>query len=163
MQMRIFQLPKTAMQEGRGLTKRWVLEFEPDSPRGIEPLMGWTSSPDTRQQLRLWFDTEEEAIIYAERHGYMYSLDRPRERDIRPKSYAENFRTDRLPHRRDALAHRRQLDAVLLVLVDLPAGADPEHEPAPGQVVQGQGRHRLMWVHPRPEPQRKFSTRPMND
>ncbi len=96
MQVRIFQLPKTAMQQGRGLTKRWVLEFEPEAPREIEPLMGWTSSPDTRQQLRLWFESAEEAIAYAERHGYMYSVERPRERRLRPKSYAENFRVDRL-------------------------------------------------------------------
>ncbi|HLW26157.1 MAG TPA: ETC complex I subunit [Kiloniellales bacterium] len=96
MQVRIFQLPKTAMQQGRGLTKRWVLEFEPDAPRAIEPLMGWVSSRDTRQQLRLWFETQEEAIAYAERHGYMYTLERPRKRVIRPKSYGENFRADRL-------------------------------------------------------------------
>jgi len=96
MQMRIYQLPKTAMQSGRGNTRRWVLEFEPEAPRAIDPLMGWTSSRDTRQQLRLWFDDEAEAIAYAERHGYMYSLERPRKRDIQPKAYADNFRTDRL-------------------------------------------------------------------
>jgi hypothetical protein len=39
-----------------------------------------------------------------------------------------------------ALLDRRQLDAVLLVLVDLPAGADAQGEPAVGDPVDG-GRH----------------------
>ena len=46
-------------------------------PREIEPLMGWTSSGDTRQQLRLWFDTKEEAIAYAEREGIAYRVEEP--------------------------------------------------------------------------------------
>jgi len=96
MQVRIFQLPKTAMQSGRANTRRWVLEFEPSAPRSVEPLMGWTSSPDTRQQLRLWFETEAEAVAYAQKHGHMYTLERPRERPLRPKAYADNFKTDRL-------------------------------------------------------------------
>ena len=83
------------MQSGRGRTKRWVLEFEPESGRQVEPLMGWTSSRDTRAQTRLWFDSKQEALAYAERHGYMYVLEEPRERKIKPKAYADNFRSDR--------------------------------------------------------------------
>lgn len=83
------------MQQGRAGTERWLLEFEPGA-REVEPLMGWTSSRDTRRQLRLTFDSKEEAVAYAEKHGLMYSLEEPRERKIRPKAYAENFRTDRM-------------------------------------------------------------------
>ena len=54
---RIFKPAKTAMQSGEGRTKEWVLEFAPASPREIEPLMGWTSSGDMRQQVQLRFDT----------------------------------------------------------------------------------------------------------
>ena len=50
-------------------TKTWLLVFDEDKPREIEPLMGWTASGDTRQQVRLSFDTKEEAIAYAEREG----------------------------------------------------------------------------------------------
>ena len=60
---------KTAMQSGFGNTKAWVLDFEPETPRHVEPLMGWTSSGDMRQQLRLRFDTKEEAVASCERHG----------------------------------------------------------------------------------------------
>lgn len=91
MQVRIYRSPKTAMQSGRANTKRWVVEFEPQSGREVEPLMGWVSSGDTRQQVRMFFETEAEAVAYAERYGYMYTVERPRERSVRPKAYADNF------------------------------------------------------------------------
>lgn len=96
MQVRIFQPPKNPMQSGRATTRKWVMEFEPQSPRKVEPLMGWTSSADTRAQLRLRFDTLEEAIAYAEQEGLMYSVERSRERKVKPKLYADNFKYDRL-------------------------------------------------------------------
>jgi hypothetical protein len=58
--------------------------------------MGWTSSGDTRQQLRLRFESEDEAVAYAKKHGLMYTLERPQERQVRPKAYADNFRTARI-------------------------------------------------------------------
>lgn len=92
---RIYKPARNAMQSGKARTKDWVLEFEPDSPRGIEPLMGWTSSSDTKQQLRLTFDTKEQAIAYAERNGMPYQLfEPPPPRTVR-KSYADNFRWGR--------------------------------------------------------------------
>ena len=96
MQVRIYRSPKTAMQSGRANTKRWVVEFEPTTPQTADPLMGWTMSRDTRQQLRLWFESEEEAVAYAQRNGLMYSVEKARERTVRPKAYADNFRYDRL-------------------------------------------------------------------
>src|SRR5918997_1135706 len=59
MPVRIFKQPKNAMQSGMARAKLWTLVFEDDSPREIEPLMGWTSSGDTRQQIRLFFDSKE--------------------------------------------------------------------------------------------------------
>jgi len=96
MQVRIYRLSKNAMQSGRANTKRWVLEFEQTAARQVEPLMGWTSSRDTRQQLRLWFDSEEEAVAYARKYNYMYTVDRPIERNFQPKAYADNFKHGRL-------------------------------------------------------------------
>src|SRR3546814_6120054 len=85
MQVRIFQPPKSPMQSGRASLRKWVMEFEPSAPREVEPLMGWTSSSDTRAQLRLRFDTLEEAIAYAQQEGLMYSVERPRESKVKPK------------------------------------------------------------------------------
>jgi hypothetical protein len=96
MRVRIYQPAKTAMQSGRGNTRRWVMEFESAARREPEPLMGWTSQNDTRRQLRLFFDTREEAVAHAERNGYAYTVEEPRGRQVRPKSYADNFRYDRM-------------------------------------------------------------------
>lgn len=92
---RIYRPSKTAMQSGRALTKRWVLEFEPERPRTVEPLMGWTSSADMRSQILLEFDTREEAIAYAEKNQIPYQVFEPQAPRVRPKSYADNFRSDR--------------------------------------------------------------------
>ena len=48
MTARIYKPAKTAMQSGTAKTKDWVLDYEPEQPREIEPLMGWTSSGDMR-------------------------------------------------------------------------------------------------------------------
>lgn len=83
------------MQSGKALTKRWLLEFEPESPREIDPLMGWTSSSDMRSQVLLEFDTKEEAIAYAEKHEIPYQVFEPAAAAVRARSYSDNFRFDR--------------------------------------------------------------------
>ena len=95
-QARIFQPAKTAMQSGRGGTRKWVLEFEPGTPRMADPLMGWIGSADTLRQVRLTFDNRDDAVAYAERAGISYRVDEPHDRRIRPKSYAANFAYDRI-------------------------------------------------------------------
>ncbi|HYD99832.1 MAG TPA: ETC complex I subunit [Alphaproteobacteria bacterium] len=92
MQVRIFQPARNAMQSGRGRTKSWVLEYEPQTPRRPEPLMGWVSSGDTLNQVRMTFATKEDAIAYAERHGLKYDVADPHERKVKPRNYADNFR-----------------------------------------------------------------------
>lgn len=83
------------MQSGTAKTKLWVLEFEPEEPRAIEPLMGWTSSGDMKQQVKLRFTTREEAIAYAERHGIAYQVAEPKESPRRVIAYADNFAYNR--------------------------------------------------------------------
>ena len=83
------------MQSGNARTRAWLLEFEPASPRRIDPLMGWTSSTDTLSQVRLEFDTRDEAIAYAQKHAITYDLFEPHDPARGPKSYADNFRYDR--------------------------------------------------------------------
>jgi len=96
MAARIYQPAKTAMQSGLARTKEWVLEFEPASPREIDPLMGWTSSRDTQAQVKLEFDTREEAVAYAERRGLAYTIIETKPRKLVRKSYADNFRFGRI-------------------------------------------------------------------
>ncbi|MGE0096010.1 MAG: ETC complex I subunit [Alphaproteobacteria bacterium] len=91
MTARIYRPAKTAMQSGRAKTKQWVLEFEPTLPKSNDPLMGWTSSGDTKQQLRLQFPTREEAVAYAEARGITYVVNEPHANPLKAKSYAANF------------------------------------------------------------------------
>ena len=93
---RIYQLPKSSMQSGFGNTGSWVLEFEMDEARRVEPLMGWISNGDTRQQLRLFFNAQAEAVSYAESQGLVYEVAVPHERKIKPKAYADNFKFGRI-------------------------------------------------------------------
>jgi hypothetical protein len=96
MAVRIFKPAKTAMQSGEARTKEWVLEFEPQSAPSVDPLMGWTSSSDMKSQVRLEFDTKDEAIAYATREGLAYTLSEPKPRKPIRKSYADNFRFGRI-------------------------------------------------------------------
>ncbi|MFA7306548.1 MAG: ETC complex I subunit [Hyphomicrobium sp.] len=95
MTARIYKPARTAMQSGEARTKEWILEFAPATPRAPDPLMGWTSTRDTQTQVRLEFETKEEAIAYAVREGLSYSLAEPKPRKPIRKSYADNFRFGR--------------------------------------------------------------------
>lgn len=90
--VRIYKPSKTAMQSGQANTRQWLLEFEPGEQKRIEPLMGWVSSGDTQGQVKLRFDSKDEAVAFAEKNGYAYLVEEPKTRRVRPKSYAENFR-----------------------------------------------------------------------
>lgn len=96
MPARIYRPAKTAMQSGFARTKEWVLEHEPQAARSIDPLMGWTSSRDTEAQVKLEFDSLEEAVAYAERHGLPYTVLEPKPRRHIRKSYADNFKFGRV-------------------------------------------------------------------
>jgi ETC complex I subunit conserved region len=98
---RIYKPAKTAMQSGKANTREWALDFEPEQPRTVEPLMGWTSSADMMQEVRLRFDTKEEAIAYCERHGIAYQVLASKEPTRRVIAYADNFAYDR----REAWTH----------------------------------------------------------
>jgi hypothetical protein len=88
---RIFIPTKTAMQSGKAKTKEWVLEFEPSSARVSDPLMGWTVSSDMNGQVRMLFDTREEAVDYARRHGIAFEVLTPKEHRKVLRAYADNF------------------------------------------------------------------------
>jgi hypothetical protein len=92
---RIYRPAKTAMSSGLAKTRRWVLEYEPEREKTIEPLMGYTSSDDMKSQIRLEFDSKEEAVAYAARNGIAYQLFEPKEGARPAISYSDNFRRDR--------------------------------------------------------------------
>jgi hypothetical protein len=95
MTAKIYRPAKTAMQSGKANTREWLLEYEPEIPRSIDPMMGYTSSRDMKQQIRLAFDTREEAVAYAERNGIAYRVSEPKEGKRARVAYSDNFKYDR--------------------------------------------------------------------
>ena len=95
MNARIYKPCRTAMQSGEKKTKKWLLEFTPQGKRFIEPIMGWTGSDDMMlTEVRLNFDTEEEAIAYAKREGLSYDVLEAKENSasVIRRSYIDNFK-----------------------------------------------------------------------
>jgi hypothetical protein len=95
MSARIYKPAKTAMQSGKAKTDHWVVEYDPESPRKIDPLMGYTSSSDMKSQVRLKFSTKEQAVSYCQKHGIAYQLHESEKAERRQISYSDNFRYDR--------------------------------------------------------------------
>ncbi len=93
---RIFKQRKSAMQSGHAKEDGWVLEWERTEPKRADPIMGWWGSGDTRTQLRLKFDSREEAEAYAKRENLSYEIEIVPDRIVKPKAYADNFKPGRL-------------------------------------------------------------------
>lgn len=92
---RIYRPAKSAMQSGAAKYDEWVLEFAPAKRREADPLMGWTSSSDMLQQVRLEFPDKQHAVAYAEQHGLPYRVFEPQPRAAIKKSYSDNFKFGR--------------------------------------------------------------------
>jgi len=92
MTARIYQRPKNAMQSGKALTDKWILEFVPAEAKRADPLMGWAGSGDMQQQLQLRFASREEALAYATRYGIYARIQASPPRRLKIQAYADNFR-----------------------------------------------------------------------
>jgi len=95
MTARIYRPSRNAMQAGTAKTKKWVLVHEPAAPRVVEPLMGYTSSTDTKAQIRLSFDTQEAAEAYARKAGLAYTVHASHTPTPKRSAYTDNFKHDR--------------------------------------------------------------------
>ena len=95
MTARIYKPAKTAMQSGRNKTDNWILEFFQSSATTRDRLMGWRSGKDTQKQVKLKFKSKDDAIKYAEKNSIKFILTEPKERKIKPKTYADNFSFNR--------------------------------------------------------------------
>ncbi|RIX29240.1 ETC complex I subunit [Sphingomonas edaphi] len=89
---RIIEIQRNATQSGKARNGRWLLEFERQQPQRPDPLTGWAGSGDTNTQVRLTFDTKEEALSYAERKGLTVHLIPAPPVSLKLQAYADNFR-----------------------------------------------------------------------
>ena len=90
---KIYIPSKTAMQSGRGKTKKWVLSFETKNTK-TNPLMGWESGEDTLSEVILTFSSKEKAIKYAKKNNILYQVIEPKKSSFIIKSYVDNFLKD---------------------------------------------------------------------
>ena len=81
---------KSPMQSGLGKIDKWILEFETKNP-STNPLMGWESSSDTLEEVKLEFSSKELAINYAKKKRIDFEIIEPKRRKIVKKSYSDNF------------------------------------------------------------------------
>ena len=90
---RIFRTSKTAMQSGTGNSDQWFLEFDQNDDKPIDEVMNWIGTSDTTSQVRLKFETEEEAAEYAKRYNLLFFIDKGAEKkiNIRKNGYGDNF------------------------------------------------------------------------
>jgi hypothetical protein len=96
MEARIYRPARTAMQSGRARSAVWRLEFEPEAGKRLDALMGWTGSAGTRGQVCLDFPSREAAVAFCDKSAIAYRVQEPRERKTKIKTYADNFRYDRV-------------------------------------------------------------------
>ena len=92
MKAKIYQPPKSATQSGKANTDNWVLEYELETPRRPDRLMGWTSAGDTLNQVRMNFPCKEAAISFAQNKRIDYTVIDPKPHRIKPQSYLDNFK-----------------------------------------------------------------------
>ena len=95
MTIKIYKPSKSAMQSGQANTKKWLAEYISDTEQVKDTLMGWNSSLDTKSQIKVFFDTKEQAIKWAKKNNYQYFVKDPKKRKIKAKNYASNFDINR--------------------------------------------------------------------
>tara|TARA_Y100000741_G_C17833218_1_gene387366 strand:+ start:120 stop:425 length:306 start_codon:yes stop_codon:yes gene_type:complete len=95
MTIKIYIPSKTSMQSGKGKTKKWLAEYISDVDTQKDTLMGWNSSLDTQSQIKLFFETKEQAINWAKKNKYQFYVVEPKLKKIIPKSYSSNFDVNR--------------------------------------------------------------------
>jgi hypothetical protein len=93
MKVRIYQPIQQLMQRGHNDSAHWLIEHEPESRRYPEPLMGWTASSDTLNQVKLTFKTLDEAKQFAQKKGWDYTISAEHKRKTKPRNYIDNFKT----------------------------------------------------------------------
>ena len=95
MTIKIYKPSKSSMQSGSGNTKQWLAEYINEKDKIKDTLMGWNSSLDTKEQIKIFFETKDKAIEWAKNNNEQFIVIEPKERKIKPKNYSSNFDINR--------------------------------------------------------------------
>jgi ETC complex I subunit conserved region len=89
---RIIEEQRKTTQSGKAKNGSWTLEFEREQALRPDPLTGWSGSGDTNTQVRLSFDSKDEAIAYATAKGFAIHLVPAPPVTLKLQAYADNFK-----------------------------------------------------------------------
>jgi hypothetical protein len=89
---RIIEEQRRTTQSGKAKDGRWTLEFERHEALKPDPLTGWAGSGDTKTQVRLTFDSKDEAVAYATKNGFDVHIVPAAPVPLKLQAYADNFR-----------------------------------------------------------------------
>ena len=89
---RIIEEQRKTTQSGKAKVGRWTLEIERKEALLPDPLTGWAGSGDTETQLRLSFDSKDEALAYAKAKGLEVHIISAAPINLKLQAYADNFR-----------------------------------------------------------------------
>ena len=89
---RIIEQQRGTTQSGKAKAGRWTLEIERTEALKPDPLTGWAGSGDTETQLRLSFDSKDEALAYARSKGFEVHIISAPPVGLKLQAYADNFR-----------------------------------------------------------------------
>ena len=92
MKVKIKEYKRSPMQSAPKQDGFWELTFiEDNNTRFINDKTGWTSSSDTKTQLKLKFRSKEDAVNYAQQKNLEYIIISANKSLVKPKSYSDNF------------------------------------------------------------------------
>ena len=89
---RIIEEQRKTTQSGKAKAGRWTLEMERKEALKPDPLTGWAGSGDTETQVRLSFDSKDEALAYAKAKGLEVHIVPAAPVQLKLQAYADNFR-----------------------------------------------------------------------
>ena len=91
----IYKNKKSPTQSSFKKNSYWLLEDITCSNYSEDTLTGWKGE-ELKSKLRLKFETEKEAIYYATKHMLDFEIEEEVVKNIKEKSYADNFKYKRI-------------------------------------------------------------------
>ena len=92
----IYKPQKSPTQSGTSNTVFWTLESDEIAFKETDPLTGWKSDIKYQGIVKIKFRSLDDAINYAENMKYDYKVIEKKQKDLRIKSYADNFKYKRI-------------------------------------------------------------------
>ncbi|MEQ9115264.1 MAG: NADH dehydrogenase ubiquinone Fe-S protein 4 [Rickettsiales bacterium] len=87
----IYKEQNRITQSGKGSLDKWNLEFRKEQ-NITDPILESSGSINTKDQIKISFDSREEAVRYAKENSIYYEVIKIKPVIFKSKSYSQNFR-----------------------------------------------------------------------